>query len=171
MSKQATGSIQTDRPQFSIPLSKNSYIQVTWARAKDTAENATVVAEFSGNLVIDGVKIAALNSLKILSLVDHETKKPIIHIGSMFNAFMEGDRRNPRERKIYAMTFFPNASKDELARKNQDQFSENVVRVVKEFIEDQTIKMAREAENPPTPRPVNQEFARLRTEQIRTFRI
>lgn len=170
MSKQATGSISIERPKFSIPLSKNSYIAVTWARAKDTADNATVVAEFSGVLVIDGVKIAALNSLKILSLMDRETNKPVIHIGSMYNAFQEGDPRKPHTRKIYAMTFFPNAAKDDLARQNQQQFAENVVRVVKEFIVDQTEKMQKEAENPPTPRPINQEFAQLRGAQIRAFK-
>lgn len=170
MSKQSNGLTAIERPRFSIPLTKNSYIAITWARARDTAENATVVAEFSGVLVMDGVKVAALNSLKILSLTDRETNKPVIHIGSMYNSFQEGDPRKPNVRKIYAMTFFPNASRDEASRENQKQFSENVVKVVKEFIEDQTEKMKNEAANPPPPRPINQEFARLRIAQVRTLR-
>ncbi len=170
--------IQPTMPtKFTVPLTKNSYVTVTWAKPKETVRQtedgrqvtSPVIAEFSTDLYIDGIKVMSGNSQKLLSFVDNGTGKERLQLGSMHSTMVSGSRDNPREKKIYALAWFPGREDDKIARENRDGFTTKVIAAVQEFIEEQNRRLKEQAERPAPQRQTAQQFAQLRTQQMRTF--
>lgn len=163
-------SVQATRPQFSVNLTKNSYISITWARAKESEQQdqdgrtytSPVIAEFSANLVVDGVIVAAWNQMKLLSFVDEGTGDERLQIGSMAMTYRTGTAARPVEKKIYAVSMFPGDHKDNFVASNRDSFSKNTAKAVMEFIAAQAERMKQEAEKPAPERPMARQMGALR---------
>ena len=131
--------------QFEVPITKNSYAEIRWARLSQNP-NSAIRAEFSMDIYVDGELFTTVNSLAIKNAHNKSTGKEEVHIHSMCKQ-VPGPNRT--QKTIYSNTFFPkywiddhaddaekelNADSNESQRIRREKFVSDVVAAVTAFL-------------------------------------